>query len=98
MYDETSGREDLDSLEELLSGSEEASPEDAEDVEEPPASSVTWRESAGRSDGPDGYRFGDVTRTTGAKLGNWANKPKEQEGYEFGDLFLKRMVKGLFGS
>jgi hypothetical protein len=57
----------------------------------------TWRESAGRQDGPDTYQFGDLTRSLTRNAEDWASRPKQREGYEFGDLFLKRVVKSVSG-
>lgn len=68
----------------------------------------TWKESAGREDGTDGYKFGDFTRglmkrgSEGlqrgyANLVSWSSAPKTTEGYEFGDLFLKDLVLTISG-
>ena len=37
--------------------------------EDRPASTLTWKESAGRDDGDDAYAFGDLSRTVVKKIG-----------------------------
>lgn len=63
------------------------------------AAKQTWQESAGRTDGDVGYQFGDVTRTSlrciSSTLRKWSSRPKQEEGYEFGDLFLKDLVRTI---
>lgn len=63
--------------------------------------SVTWSEAAGREYGADRYRFGDVLRTsvraTKTNMLDWATREKTRRGYEFGDLFLKRLASTMFG-
>lgn len=64
-----------------------------------PAAKQTWQEAAGRTDGDVGYQFGDVTRTSlrciSSTLRKWSSRPKQEEGYEFGDLFLKDLVRTI---
>mmetsp|Transcript_64850 Transcript_64850/g.122996 ORF Transcript_64850/g.122996 Transcript_64850/m.122996 type:complete len:304 (-) Transcript_64850:342-1253(-) len=61
----------------------------------------TWSEAAGREFGVDRYHFGDVcrmsVRATKTNMLDWATREKTKEGYEFGDLFLKRLACAMFG-
>lgn len=112
MYDETSGREDFRNVEEgqevldcePVGDQQDSQGPDTQDdtgsaeFECEAARQYSWREAAGRSQGPDGYQFGDLTQSTGLTLERWACKRKRQEGYEFGDLFLKKVVKGTFSA
>lgn len=65
----------------------------------------TWKDVAGRSEGHEGYKFGDVSRTAfrratetlqqcSERLQDWSNRPRWENGYEFGDLFLKDLMQG----
>lgn len=54
--------------------------------------SQTWKDSAGRDDGPDGYQLFDASRAAFKQAQNWAQKPKTKSGYQFGDLFLKSII------
>merc|ERR1712072_513122 len=57
------------------------------------------QEAAGRTDGDEGYKFGDVIRTFLRRISNtlqkWSSRPKQEEGYDFGDLFLKDFVRTI---
>jgi len=59
---------------------------------------ATWKEAAGRTSGSSGYQFGDITRSLGGKLRKWSCAEKTQEGYEFGDLFLKDLVRNVLSN
>merc|ERR1719454_2076450 len=52
-----------------------------------------------RTDGDVGYQFGDVARTSlrciSSTLRKWSSRHKQEEGYEFGDLFLKDLVRTI---
>jgi hypothetical protein len=60
---------------------------------------ATWKDAAGRAEGNEGYRFGDITRISirnaSQKLEEWSSRPKRENGYEFGDLFLKDLVQSF---
>lgn len=65
-----------------------------------PGHERTWRESAGRQDGSEAYEFGDFSRSLIVRgvqgfrdVEDWAMRPKQNDGYEFGDLLLKRGVR-----
>lgn len=58
---------------------------------------TSWKEAAGRTDGHEGYRFGDLTRSTIKNVMQWSESDKFKDGYHFGDLFLKDLVKSVVG-
>eukprot|EP00444_Apocalathium_aciculiferum_P025921 CAMPEP_0183429618 /NCGR_PEP_ID=MMETSP0370-20130417/48998_1 /TAXON_ID=268820 /ORGANISM="Peridinium aciculiferum, Strain PAER-2" /LENGTH=242 /DNA_ID=CAMNT_0025614717 /DNA_START=61 /DNA_END=789 /DNA_ORIENTATION=+ len=53
---------------------------------------MSWKDSAGRVEGSHGYQLGDLTRTCSKNMHDWASAPKTRPTYEFGDIFLKKVV------
>merc|ERR1711920_691280 len=49
---------------------------------------LSWKEQSGRTEGRDSYQFGDVARSALRSTKDWADRPKRENGYELGDLFL----------
>lgn len=61
----------------------------------------SWKDSSGRESGAEGYQFGDLSRCllqhSGSGIKKWANH-KGENGYRFGDIFLKDFVKMVVGA